>query len=139
MLERAALVLLGAYVRKPDARVFDAHDLIHINGAHLTELQKHFRAALDVSAAVDEHCAAGFRRHNRSKARPPDALDALDDKRRANDERPAVARGNERVTLSFREKRKSRRHGGIGLAFDRGACLVVHCNHARRVYDFHMV
>ena len=65
-----ALCLLSAYVYKSDARVFDMEYARHINRAHKPELQKHFRRACSVSAAVHQHYATGTRRYDRCERRP---------------------------------------------------------------------
>ena len=89
--QRVALALLRADVQKTDARIFDAEHFLRVVAAKIRKLQQVFDRALGVRAAVDEYRLALGRRDGRRERRAAQAADALDEKRRAREERARAA------------------------------------------------
>ena len=100
VLELAALGILGADVQKADAGALAAHHLFGVEATHIGKLQEVFGGTFHIRAAVDKHDAVLTSGQNRSHRRAADALNALDDQRRAGQQRAGGARGNNRVALS---------------------------------------
>ena len=135
MLKLRALVLLGAVAEQADARRRDAEHGAGVVAAHIGKLQQVFRRAVGVRAAVDEHDARIAVGQHGSQRRAADAVDALDDERRAREQCAGAAGGDDRVTLAVTQQVECDRHGSILLAAGRRAGVIVHGDDLARVND----
>ena len=138
MLKLRALVVLGAVAEQTDARRSDAEHGAGIVAAHIGKLQQVLRRAVGVRTAVDEHDARIAVGQHGGKRRAADAVDALDDERRAREQCAGAAGGDDRIALAVTQQVERDRHGSILLAAGRRAGVIVHGDDLARVNDLEL-
>ena len=138
MLKLRALVVLGAVAEQTDTRRRDAEHGTGIVTAHIGKLQQVLRRAVGVRAAVDEHDARVAVGQYGGKRRAADAVDALDDERRACKQCAGTAGRDDRITLAVTQQVECDRHGSILLAAGRRAGVIVHGDDLARVNDLEL-
>ena len=86
-LQSRSLGFLCAVIQKAHPWLGNTHRFLDIQRADHAKLEQEFRRTLHIGAAVNnERMTPGSVRHHRTKGRPADALDPLDQKRRAGEQ-----------------------------------------------------
>ena len=137
-MQGGTLAVLGADVQKTDLWVLNAQLLFCVNGADQAELQQKFRRTLGVGAAVHDHgLSSRLVGHGGTHGGAADALDPLDQQRRAGEQRAGGTGGDEGVALTVRQHFQADHHGRIFPFVDDGCGIVVHVHHIVGIGNLH--
>ncbi len=137
LLQVRTLVRLDADVEQPDLRVFDAHDLVHVDGAHDRESVQGVRRDFGVRAAVDEHEVALVAGHDGGDGGTAHALEALHDKDSADDQCSGGPGGHQCIASALREGSAGHTEGAVLVLLQQRAGVLLHGDEALGILDVH--
>ena len=92
-------------------RARHALKLAGVKVSYVSELQKIFRRAVDIGAAVHQHRVAAGRGDQRRHSRPADAAHTLDQQRRPGKQCAGAASRDKGVALAGAQHLQPHRHG----------------------------
>ena len=110
-------------------------DLFRIQRTQKRKLQQHLRRALGVRTRVAQHDLTAGTGHHRGERTTADALDAPAEQGRAGQQRPCVARRNQRIPLAAFQQFERHCHGRIRFAAQHGCRIIMHIHQIGRRHD----
>ncbi|MPM91842.1 hypothetical protein SDC9_138976 [bioreactor metagenome] len=132
-----ALFFFRAVAEKAYARIFHAHDALHISRAHERKLHEVFALAVRVCPAVQKQHAALRRGHNGCQRRALNPFEALDNQRAAGKQRSRAARREHAVRFPVCHRFDGAHHGRVALFADGERRLFVAADHLRGMDNFY--